>query len=117
MEEEKEEKINFDIRFVVMGINSEGLLCDTLDDIRMFVVVENTKPKKLLSEGVYTLLIQGKYEVGDYVAGFVDTDESIQAKSISSLEYESYRDEIVGRIISGEKESIGQDYYRVKVKI
>ena len=117
MQEQKEEKIELDTRFQVMGINNDGLLCDTLDDIRMYVIVENSIPKKLLSEGIYTLLIQGKFEVGDYVAGFVDVDESIQAKSISSVEYDCYKHEIVGRIISGKEKSLGQDYYEVKVKI
>lgn len=111
-----EEKVNIN-RFQVMGINAEGLLCDELDDIRMFAVVENSEPKKLLSEGVYSILIQGVFEVGDYVVGFVDEDEKIRAKAVQSLEYESYRDEIVGRIIQGSKKIINEDYFLVKVML
>lgn len=112
MEKEKEE-----IRYQVMGLTAEGQLVDNLDDIRMFVMVEKTKPVKILSEGVYTILVQGEYEIGDYVAGFIDDDESISAKAVVPHSYEEYRDEIVGRIIQGDNKVIGNDYFAVKVMI
>jgi len=115
-EKEKEKEIDYN-RFQVMGLTNEGLLCDTLDDIRMFVVVENVKPKKLLSEGVYSILIEGTHEVGDYVTGFVDEDENVKAKAVQPLDYESYRDEIVGRIISTSSDVINEYYCLVKVKL
>ena len=113
MQKEKEKEINFSI----MGLTADGSLVDTMDDIRMFVLVENGKPVKIMSEGVYTILVQGTYEIGDYVVGYVDEDESIGAKAIMPTAYEEYRDEIVGRIIAGEDEVVGEDYYRVKVMI
>ena len=112
MEKEKEE-----IRYQIMGLTAEGQLVDNLDDIRMFVMVEKTKPVKILSEGVYTILVQGEYEIGDYVAGFIDDDESISAKAVVPHAYEEYRDEIVGRIIQGDSKVIGDDYFTVKVMI
>ena len=112
MEKEKEE-----VKYQVMGLTAEGQLVDSLDDIRMFVMVEKTKPVKILSEGVYTILVQGAYEIGDYVAGFVDDDESISAKAVVPHAYEEYRDEIIGRIIQGDNKVLGNDYFAVKVMI
>ena len=117
MQKEKEKKIELETRFQVMGLTAQGQLVDTLDDIRMFVVVEKSKPVKILSEGVYTILVQGVYEIGDYVAGFVGNDESISAKAIAPHGYEEYRDEIVGRIIQGTSEVIGDDYFKVRIMI
>tara|TARA_R100001460_G_scaffold2629_1_gene8378 strand:- start:10907 stop:11245 length:339 start_codon:yes stop_codon:yes gene_type:complete len=111
------EKKEEEIRFQVMGLTSEGQLVDSLDDIRMFVVVEKSKPVKILSEGVYTILVQGVYEIGDYVAGFVDEDESISAKAIAPHGFEEYRDTIVGRIIQGNNKIIGDDYFKVRIMI
>lgn len=111
------EKDQKEIKYQIMGLTAEGQLVDSLDDIRMFVVVEKSKPVKILSEGVYTILVQGTYEIGDYVAGFIDDDESISAKAIAPHGYEEYRDEIVGRIIQGTAKVIGNDFFKVRIMI
>ena len=84
----EEKKVNYKI----MAFNSDGSLIDHYENCEVFVVVEDVKPARVMSEGVYSLFVEGNFEIGDYIIGGCDSNNMIVAMPIKK---ESY----VGRVV------------------
>ena len=91
-----EKKVNYKI----MAFNSQGDLIDHFEGCQVFVVVEDTKPARVMSEGVYSLIVENSFEIGDYVIGGCNSDKMIVPIAIKKDSYDLNKHEIIGRIVS-----------------
>lgn len=86
-------------KYKVMAFNSKGDLIDHYEDCKVFVVTEDSVPARVMSEGVYTLLIDNSFEIGDYVIGACNSNKDIVATAINKGSYDINKHEIIGKIV------------------
>ena len=93
MEEQKQ------VNYTIMAFNGNGELIDMNDNCKVYVVVEMSKPVKVMSEGVYSLQVDTHFEIGDYIMGGGKSKQPIFAIPIDKEGYDAFKHQVVGRIV------------------